>query len=117
MPKTVPKILIVEDEPFIRMDLACSLADIGFDVLEAPEAATALQMLDGAPDLHGLVTDIDMPGEMNGLALAREVRGRLETCRIIIMSGRSIPDAAEMPEGSVFLEKPFRATDLASALE
>lgn len=117
MPNTAPKILIVEDEALIRMDLACSLADMGFEVIEAPEAATALQMLDTLTDLHGLVTDIDMPGEMNGLALAHDVRRRHATCRVVIMSGRSIPDGTELAEGSVFLEKPLRATDLANALD
>ena len=74
-------ILVVEDEPIIRMDLALGLADLGYTFLEAGDAPTALRLMDGSNAIDVLVTNIDMPGEMNGLTLASEARQRSDSCR------------------------------------
>lgn len=116
MPAPLATIMIVEDEALIRMDLAYGLAELGHDVVEAAHAADALELLDAGPAIDVIVTDIDMPGDMNGLALAREVRRRLEDCRIIIMSGGSVPDEAKMAERSVFIRKPLALADLVKAM-
>ncbi|MBR9763997.1 MAG: response regulator [Rhodobacteraceae bacterium] len=109
-------ILVVEDEPIIRMDLALGLADFGYNVLEAGDAATALRVMDGSDAVDVLVTDIDMPGEINGIALASEVRRRSDSCRIVIMSGGTPPAPHAMPQNSPFLEKPLAAKDIVAAL-
>ncbi|OWY10496.1 hypothetical protein B6V74_00215 [Thioclava sp. F42-5] len=109
------RVLLVEDEAIIRMDFVVGLENLGFDVIEANAAATALGLLDAGLVIDVLVTDIDMPGDMNGLALAREVRRRCASCRIIVMSGHSTPESDEMPERSVFLPKPLSPHDLAAA--
>ena len=110
------KILVVEDEPIIRMDLALGLAGLGYNVLEAGDAATALRVMDGSDTVDVLVTDIDMPGEMNGIALASEVRRRSDSCRIVIMSGGTPPAPHALPQHSPFLAKPLTAEDIVAAL-
>ena len=109
-------ILVVEDEPIIRMDLALGLADLGYTVLEAGDAASALRVMDDSDAISALVTDIDMPGDINGLALASEVRRRSDSCRIIVMSGGTPPAPQAMPENSPFLAKPLAAKDIVAAL-
>ncbi|TMV13686.1 response regulator [Arenibacterium halophilum] len=109
-------ILVVEDEPIIRMDLALGLADLGYNVLEAGNAASALQVMDGRGMVDVLVTDIDMPGKMNGLALAAEVRQRSDSCCIIIMSGGMQSTLLAIPRRSSFLAKPIAAEDIVAAL-
>ncbi|SDF65772.1 Response regulator receiver domain-containing protein [Salipiger thiooxidans] len=109
-------ILVVEDEPIIRMDLALGLADLGYTVLEARDAATALRVMDGSNAVDVLVTDIDMPGEMNGLTLSSEARQRSDSCRIVIMSGGTPPSPHAIPQDSPFLAKPLAAKDIVAAL-
>lgn len=70
------KILIVEDEPLIRMDLADMLEELGYSVLEAANADEAIAILESEPAVTAVVTDVDMPGTMDGLALTFVVRNR-----------------------------------------
>src|SRR6478672_4783967 len=100
-----PTVLIVEDELFVRFAMVETLADQGFSVVQAGDAAEALALLEALPDLAAMVSDIEMPGEMNGTQLAREVRELRPDLPIIIISGRyeSPPD---LPEGVPFLPKP-----------
>jgi CheY-like chemotaxis protein len=72
---TPVRILVVEDEAFVRMDAVEILRAARFDILEAANADEAIQMLERHSDIRLIFTDIDMPGSMNGLKLA----GRSET--------------------------------------
>jgi CheY-like chemotaxis protein len=110
------RLLLVEDESLIRMDLAMMLEDMGYSVVEAADSRQALAMLDGTGRFDVLVTDIDMPGRMNGLGLACMVSDSLPRCRILILSGGRPPASDEMPAGSRFLSKPATASDLRGAL-
>jgi CheY-like chemotaxis protein len=79
--------LVVEDETFVRMDVVEMLRVAGFDVLEAANADEAIGMLERSTDIRLVVTDIDMPGSMNGLKLAAAVRDRWPPVSIIATSG------------------------------
>ncbi len=103
------KVLVVEDEALIRFTIADELRDAGFDVLEAPDADEAIRLLDANPDIHLIFTDIDMPGSMDGLRLSRVVSERWPPVRIVITSGKRVPSAAALPEGSRFMPKPYTA--------
>ncbi|HVI80617.1 MAG TPA: response regulator, partial [Candidatus Acidoferrum sp.] len=81
------RVLVVEDEAFIRMDVVDVLRAAGFEVLEATNAEEAIQMLECNSDVRLVFTDIDMPGSMNGLKLAAAVRNRWPPVRIIATSG------------------------------
>jgi two-component system, response regulator PdtaR len=67
-------------------------------------------------DIHVVFTDIQMPGSMDGLKLARFVRGRWPPIKIITTSGHVMADEDDLPAGSLFLPKPYRAPVLVSAL-
>ncbi|TNC09079.1 response regulator [Methylobacterium terricola] len=99
--------LVAEDEPLVRMEAADVLGDAGFDVLEASTTPAALAFLEMHPEITLLFTDVVMPGPIDGLALAHEVRRRWAEVKIIIVSGRVTPDPAQLPEGARFLEKPY----------
>ena len=69
-------VLIVEDEPLIRMGAVCQIEDAGFEVYEAASADAAIALLELHKEIRLIFTDVDMPGSMDGLKLAHYVRGR-----------------------------------------
>ena len=111
-----PVILIVEDDFLIRMNAAEMIADAGFDVIEAGNADEAIVILEARPDIHVVFTDIQMPGSMDGLKLARFVRGRWPPIKIVATSGNSVVQDGDLPEGGVFLPKPYTFDTVASTL-
>jgi CheY-like chemotaxis protein len=70
-------ILVVEDETLIRLWAADILEENGFSVLEATDADAALKVLESRPDVRLLFTDVQMPGSLDGMELARKVHRRL----------------------------------------
>ena len=102
-----PIILIVEDEVLIGAYLKGILRDAGYRVISTPNAAEAIALLESRADVHMVITDINMPGAMDGLALANAVRGRWPPIKIIIATGRTRPHADQMPSGTLFLSKPY----------
>lgn len=110
-------ILVVEDEPLLRM-LAVDLAeDAGFDVVEATTADEAVTILEGRTDIRIVFTDIDMPGSMNGLKLAAAVHDRWPPIDIVIVSGHVHPSTEELPPRSLFFSKPYDERKVAAALK
>lgn len=85
-------VLLVEDEPLVRMTAANELEEAGFLVLEAANADVALQVLEVRSDqVHVLFTDVHMPGSMDGIALAELVHARWPYVRLLISSGYARP--------------------------
>ena len=111
-----PPILVVEDDGLIRMDLADMLSDNGFAILEASNADQALAVLESQTTVKAILTDIDMPGSMNGIKLASIIASRWPDCKIIIISGRYSPDQGSLPEGARFMSKPISERQLRSTL-
>jgi two-component system, response regulator PdtaR len=101
-------ILTVEDEFLIREQLGEALADAGYRVIAAANADEAIAVLETRRDVSILITDVNMPGSMDGLKLAAAVRDRWPPVAIIIATGDSRPAAERMPAHSQFLSKPFR---------
>lgn len=114
--QTQPAVLIVEDEALVRMFAADALVDAGYRVFEAGDAYEALQVLETRNDISALVTDIEMPGAMNGLALAAIVRRRWPSIAVLLNSGRVRPGRDDLPEGTSFLGKPYRPDELIGLL-
>lgn len=108
-----PIILVVEDEALIRLSTADTLRDQGWDVRESANAAEALQVLEQCDAVALIFTDIDMPGAMNGLALARAVSERWPPVIIVITSGMNQPADDELPAGATFIPKPYVPEQLA----
>jgi YesN/AraC family two-component response regulator len=101
----VPTILLVEDEVLIRMAMADALRAADFAVIEAAHADEALAILNASVAVDLVITDIRMPGSMDGLSLVSLLRERRPLLKLAIMSG----EFAVSPEGSaadLFLTKP-----------
>lgn len=101
-------VLVVEDEPMIRMDVVDLLEEAGYAVHDCGGADAALRVLALHPEISVLFTDVDMPGTMDGLGLARMVATLRPDVRIVVASGRLRPLADEIPGGGAFLAKPYR---------
>ncbi len=106
-PETISTVLIVEDEALVRMHGADILEEAGFEVLEAGDADEALAILDQRTRVHLLFSDIDMPGQMDGLGLARVVRERWPHIRLLLTLGQHRFDADQLPVSGDFVRKPW----------
>jgi CheY-like chemotaxis protein len=111
-----PIVLIVEDEFLLRMNAAESIGDAGFDVVEAGNADEAIAILEACPGIHVVFTDIEMPGSMDGLKLAKFVKGRWPPIEIVATSGHVKIGVGDLPEGGRFLPKPFRPAQIVELL-
>jgi len=99
-------VLVVEDEPLVRMLAVECLRDEGFTVYEAASAAEALVVISDHGELDVLFSDVDMPG-MNGLDLAREVARRWPHVGCLLTSGGARPEASWSTPSRHFLSKPY----------
>jgi CheY-like chemotaxis protein len=111
-----PVVLIVEDEPLVRIGILENLAEAGFEVIEARNADEAIAILERRPDIHVVFTDIEMPGSMDGLRLAHFVRHRWPPIKIIATSGYARVAEDNLPEGSRFLPKPYTHHEVARTI-
>ena len=103
----IPIALVVDDEPLILMDTADMLADEGYAVVEATTADKAYEFLNRHSSLQLLVTDVQMPGELDGFDLARVVAERWPHICVVIASGAAVPAAGDVPENATFVPKPL----------
>src|SRR3954464_7370981 len=102
-------VLVVEDEELVRLVIAEVLRDEGFEVMEVEHAEAALAILQvHAARIHVLFTDIQMPGTMDGLALAHHTAKHWPRIALLITSARPPPDRAALPKNSRFLPKPYQ---------
>jgi len=108
-----PCVLLVEDEPLVRMAAADDLQEAGFHVLEAANADIALAVLEScSDDVQVLFTDIDMPGSMNGLDLAESVQQRWPHISLLISSAYHQPVQGQIPDDGRFVPKPYCSDDV-----
>ena len=105
------KLMIVDDDPAVRVIVAEFLEDFGYQVIQASGGAEALDLLGRTPDLRMMITDIRMP-DMSGVELADAATRRLPDLKIILISGYYVSQQVERR----FLRKPFRMRDLEAAV-
>ncbi|MET0365794.1 MAG: response regulator [Sphingobium sp.] len=99
-------VLLVEDEPVLRKMLCETLVEDGFSVEVAETADAAWEKISGGLTFQMLLTDVRMPGRLDGLDLARKVKNRAPPVSIIVMSGYI--GAREMDSNlGTFIAKPF----------
>jgi CheY-like chemotaxis protein len=111
-----PTILVVEDEFFIRMSAVAALEDEGFVVLAAKNGAEALEVLLRHSETNILMTDVRMPGPMDGLALIAQVQIDHPAIRSIVVSGNATAEQARNAGASGFVAKPYLATTMVQAV-
>lgn len=105
-------ILVVDDEEILRLIATDFLEDEGYEVVEAANAQAALDILASRSDVRLLFTDIQMPGKLDGMALAREVHRRWPAILLVVTSGRMRPRDEDIPDHGRFLAKPYSGSSL-----
>ena len=118
MPKSEhqPIVLVVEDEMVLRMRAVDIVEDAGFRPIEAASADQALAILESRDDISLLLTDIQMPGSMDGLMLAHAVHTRWPQIKIILVSGQVAVTDADKPLNSRFFPKPLGIDEMIGEL-
>jgi CheY-like chemotaxis protein len=111
-----PVILVVEDEHLVCAYASGIIKDAGFNVVEASNADEAIGILEARKDIRIVFTDIDMPGSMDGLRLAKAIRDRWPPIELILTSGKMGLPKPWLPERGHFLSKPYQPSNLLSAI-
>jgi CheY-like chemotaxis protein len=109
-------ILVVEDESLLRMMAVDLFEDAGFRVIEASTGDEAAQLLTSADVIDCLFTDIEMPGTINGIALARMAHEIHPNAAVIVVSARATPKPGELPPNATFIDKPYGSEAVLIAL-
>jgi two-component system, response regulator PdtaR len=105
----VPLVLVVEDEVLLRVMTVEYLESRGFAVLQAASADQAIGQLQAHRRISAIFSDIQMPGSMDGVALARWSRRERPDVKVLLTSGRGLPAGRrEWP----MLAKPYRMGDV-----
>ncbi len=111
-----PAILIVEDDQLLKLLTVDIVEEAGFVALHADDADEAVAILECRPDIVLLLTDVNMPGSMDGLKLAHAVRNRWPPIKIIIVSGKIQLSERDLPADSRFFSKPYLAETMISEI-
>jgi CheY-like chemotaxis protein len=107
-------ILVVEDEMLLRLDLAHQLRSAGFDVIVAGSGDEAVSILKAKDDVDLILTDIRMPGEIDGAELSRSVRGQAQHIKVVVLSAY-VDTQQQLPVDATF-RKPIRIKALLAKL-
>jgi two-component system, response regulator PdtaR len=116
-PSSRPHVLVVEDEFFSRLHAVNLVEAAGYKAIEASNADEAIAILESRKDIRIVFTDIDMPGSMDGLKLARAVRDRWPPIELILTSGHFDLPEDKIPERGLFFSKPYADREIVSALQ
>jgi DNA-binding NtrC family response regulator len=112
-------VLVVDDEADVRVMIRAYLQPRGYEVLEAPDASRALAEMASRPDIRLVITDVVMPGSMNGFELGKSLKQTFPSLKVLFMSGYSaaamISEAMTKPENIV--RKPFRLKAMLERVE
>ena len=109
-------IVIVEDDILANEHLEFILQQAGYEVLSATSADEAAELLEDREDVRLIVTDINLPGTVNGLKLAATAKAQQPDMNVIIVTGYSAPKNDEIPPGSLFIPKPYNARKMIEAV-
>ena len=107
-----PRVLVVDDEPLLRLFNVDMLSDAGFEVLEAPDADEALRILDTTKDIRVVFTDVEMPGAIDGFGLAARIAALWPQIGVLVTSGRRLPNDFFRAPARRFLAKPYDVSEV-----
>jgi DNA-binding NtrC family response regulator len=110
--------LVVEDDADLRDLMVAILAEAGMETLEcdSAEAALALMLIHGRK-IAVVLTDVELPGPMDGLDFAREIKLRWPSLPVVLTSGHSAERLVNLPSNCVFLPKPWRGDEIVKLVE
>src|SRR5919107_1442345 len=101
-----PVVLLVEDEPLVRTTQVDILREADFWVVEADDADEAFEILRRRQDVRVVLTDVDMPGSIDGFEFARLVAQGWPEVGVMVISGKAFPDEGDLPPSATFVAKP-----------
>lgn len=113
--ETNKTILLLEDDPDVRVLVVSMLDQLGYNVLEACDGATAIEIMESAPHVDMLLTDIILPGGITGVDFAEMARRRFPHIKLLFMSGnpyKARSELAKFQPAPQLLAKPFQFQDL-----
>jgi len=114
-PRSGETVLVIDDEPMVRMLIVDSLEDLGYGCLEAGDGPSGLQILENTPDIDLLVTDVGLPGGLNGRQVAERARQLRPGLRILFVTGyaeNAVLNHGHIERGMQVLTKPFAVEEL-----
>ncbi|MFC6790685.1 response regulator [Methylobacterium komagatae] len=100
-------VLVVEDEALLRFDIVDFFEERGWRVFEAGNSEEAIAILDRHGEIRVVLTDVQMPGDMDGLKLAHYVRERFPPTLLFVVSDQAPVTREALPARATFLPKPF----------
>jgi CheY-like chemotaxis protein len=109
----VMKVLVVEDDPFVREMAVAGLEDAGYEVTEAASGGEALRLLQAGIAVDALLTDIRLP-EANGWAVARAYRERFPDLPVLYVTGYA--EQMQPVPGGIIISKPYRLAQVIGVL-
>jgi two-component system, response regulator PdtaR len=112
-----PVVLLVEDEPLVRTLQVDILRESEFWVLEAEDADEAFEILKRRPDVKVVLTDVDMPGSLDGFEFARLVAQGWPEVGVLVISGKTAPSPGDIPPTAMFAPKPLRPAALVEKIQ
>ncbi len=115
-PGRPPTVLVVDDDVVIRMNISESLRDAGFHVVEAANGNDALGVMLSELPVDLLLTDMRMPGALDGFGLGLAARGQRPGLRVLVMSSFLPETTGARLSPFQFIEKPFRSATLIERL-
>ena len=113
---TNPVVLVVEDEPLLRLVAVDFIEDAGFAAVTATNTDEAVAILESRTDIRIVFTDIDMPGSMDGLKLAECIRNRWPPIELIVTSGKRRLQPNSLPARGLYFPKPYNPSDIVQAM-
>ena len=112
------KILIAEDDDRVRKITVRDVKSLGYEVVEVDDAASAKEVLSARSDIDLLLSDVLMPGDMDGFQLASWTQDNRPSVKVLLVSGYTKGDRTEVDaERFPVLEKPYETRDLARAIK
>jgi CheY-like chemotaxis protein len=115
-PPTRHPVLVVEDEPVLRLDALDMVERAGFDAVEATSVPHALHLLETRPDIRIVYMDLDMPRGLRGIEIAAAIRDRWPPIEIILTAAFFTREEIALPDRAEFFAKPFLRDEVIAAL-
>jgi CheY-like chemotaxis protein len=102
-----PVVLVVEDETLVRVTALAIIEESGFEAIAAGNGDEAIRAMETRSDIRAVFTDVQMPGQMDGIKLAEVIRDRWPSVALLVTSGKGQILESELPNGGRFLAKPY----------
>ncbi len=120
LPAASAVVLVVEDEAAVRMVIADVLSDLGYTVLEADDGRSSLSIVESGVRIDLLLTDVGLPGGMNGRQVADAARQRRPGLKVLFITGyaeNAVVGRSRMEQGMQVMTKPFAVEALAARVQ